>query len=836
MANRRSWPKLLLGLAILLFLGTSCVPVKNLKEGEYLIFNQSIKKNKYIEGEELEVFYRQKPNRKIIYLPMMPYLYAYNIGKKRFDKTKSKDSLRLEETIVKYDTKIRELQFQLDSVEVNGIDKKEEELTKDSTKILKDIRALLRKKEEKVLKLENKLKNGNWMMSSIGEPPSIYNHDISEYTQEQMEKYLQSRGYFDGKVSITLDTLEEKLINVEYIVEEGKPYRIRNLFYHIPDTAILEVLGNNFKKAALEEGDIYNEKNIEKERIRITRVLQDNGYYEFRQSYVFFEVNDTLSQNFVDIDVTIKNDANKGGHKKFMIDEVVFETDVDVNTSRGENISYYKDIEYIEGESSYSKKVLDRKIFIRPGEPYSLTNVENTQVSLARLDIFKFVNINFDTTGGHIKASIFTSPYPKYQYSLEGGLNVFQSLPGPFVSLSLIDRNVFKGCEILELSVRAAVDVQRGTQEGQSLDSQEYGANLSLSFPRIIFPMRSHTKRKLFRKIPITKLSGGWAYIDRPEYTRVNLKSAVSYQWRTNRNGLFNFSPFDLGVVNTKEISDEFRERLDELEQQGSTLKNSFDSSLVSNLNAYYLYTDNIFGFQQRKSKFYKVYVESGGTFFGLYNQTGLIDEQGSILDLRYFRYIKGDFDNRFGVPVGKSGQLATRFHVGVARPYGTTPGMPYEKYFFTGGSNSNRAWPARRLGPGSFSSTDTLDNGNQRFRFEQPGEIILEANLELRRDLFSFFEGALFLDATNIWTLKDDPARPGSGFSKSFWREIALGGGLGIRLNFDFLLVRLDAGVKLMDPSESLGERWVGDEFSFKNIFSTQGDVIYNIGIGYPF
>ncbi|MEM1137459.1 MAG: BamA/TamA family outer membrane protein, partial [Bacteroidota bacterium] len=476
------------------------------------------------------------------------------------------------------------------------------------------------------------------------------------------------------------------------------------------------------------------------------------------------------------------------------------------------------------------------KVLIRPDSLYSLSNTEDTQISLGRLDIFKFVNVLYDTTGGKMRANIFTSPHPKYQYTIEGGLNVSQSaIPGPFVSFSFKKRNLLGGLEIFETRIRGALEAQAGATEQQNFRSQEYGINFSLSFPRILFPIRSKQKKRLGMLTPSTQLIGGFGFIERPEYTRFNIQNALSYKWRNRKSHVFNLNLVDLSVINTTRIDSLFENRLLELLEQGSTLLFSFERSLVSSINASFTKSNNAFDIQSRNTSFLRFFIETGGTFFNLWNRTNVANDD-KIFGLRYFRFIKGLIDYRKGFPLGKHGQFATRFSFGVAKPYGAgSRSLPYEKFFFSGGSNSNRAWPARRVGPGSFTP-DTLSNGAFDYSFEQPGEIIFESNFELRRNLFSFFDGALFVDASNIWMLNNDQTRPGAVFGNDFWKELAIGMGAGLRLNFDFLLIRFDLGIKMYDPARQEGDRYIGDNLSFRRPLGDPGQYTLNLGIGYPF
>ncbi|MBX2844559.1 MAG: BamA/TamA family outer membrane protein [Flammeovirgaceae bacterium] len=813
----------------------SCVPTSNLSENEYLLYTQKIKKNKAVENEELEVFYRQKPNRKLIYLPIMPYLYAYYVGKRSYENRVEKDVKKIKKITIKYENRIDELKGKIGELAADSSNYlKPKKLNRDTLQIQTKVRKLRQKLSEKVEKINNRIDNGNFFMRTIGEPPAIYDSTATQITLSQMNRYLKYRGYFDGYVTTRLDTAE-KLITLTYLVKENDPYRIKEKKYQIPDSAIYEIIKNDSANSLIKKEDIFNEGKVEEERKRLSRLLKDKGYFEFNPSYIFFRVNDTITDKKVNLNLIVKNPPKGRNHTVYGISEVTFESDVDINTSIIKKESNFKEIKYLEGENHYSKKVLDNKILVRPeNEVFKQSDTENTQISLANMDIFKFVNIHYDTVGNALNAHIFTSPLKKYQYSFEGGLNVSQALPGPFVSFSFKDRNIFGGLDIFEFNARAAIDVQAGATSQQNISSQEFGANFVLTFPQILFPSKKiHNNRNLLA--PKTKLQSGFGYVNRPEYTRANVQGIWSYNWLNKKKALFNLSLVNVSVINTIRIDSVFKQQLDSLFNRGSTLINSFDSSFVSSIDASYVKSVDAFNIQSRKTKYFRAFIELGGTMMNLFDNASFIDQE-KVFGLRYFKFVKGLVDFRQGYPIGKNGQVAARLSMGFAKPYGSTDALPYEKYFFSGGSNSNRAWPARRIGPGSFTPT-LLPDGQFDYSFEQPGEIILESNFEVRRPLFGFFDGALFVDASNVWTFKDEPNRPGGQFTlRDFWKEIAVGAGGGIRLNFDFLLIRFDLGIKMYDPAREKGNRLIINKLSFKNPLGEPGQYTFNLGIGYPF
>jgi outer membrane protein assembly factor BamA len=793
---------------------SSCVPSKNLKANQYLLYQQNISGNKHISTEKLEVFYRQKPNRKILYLPFSPYLYAYYQGLTHFEKQKPKYEKRLKNTELKYSQKIKAV-------------------TGSSKKNLKRKQSLEKKLKQKEKKLKYRIENGNFMMTTIGEAPAILDSIDMEETRSQMQLFLNKKGYFEAKVVVKTDSSKKK-VSVKYTVEEGQAYRIDKITYEIEDKKVKELIEADSSQCLFKKQEIYDEQKIIAERERINNFLRNNGYFDFNKRYIYFNIDSNKTESYLlDVQIFIENPPTKNKHKIYRIDSIrVF---IDTPKNSNPKINQYEDIFYFTNKKHYSQKILDSKIHLRPDTLFSHQEARETQRSLGSINMFKFINFRYDTTGGSITTDILLKSYPKYNISVEGGVSVTQALPGPFFSLGVQNRNVFNGSEILSLQVRGLVEAQSNltNQDDNSL-SQTYNINLSLRFPQFIFPMDKNTHQKLGKFNPQTQLRLTYAAIDRTEYNRINVQALMGYNWSNRKNSSYRLDVFNLNLSRTKKISPSFKEYIEELFEQGSTLLYSFSSSLVGSISGSHTYNDNRYG-AKKKSKYLRLYAETGGSVL---NPT-LGDFAVSLVDsLPVFPYMKYDIDLRRYRPSSKNGVIATRLHVGLAYPFskkGFQGALPYEKYFFIGGSSSLRAWSPRRLGPGSFSP-DTLSNGSFDYRFEQSGELLLEASIEARKKLFSYVEGAIFMDIGNIWMLNSDGRTGGQFEIKNFWKEFAVGVGVGLRLDLSFLIIRADLGIKAIDPARELKERFILDNLSLKKPLGEKGQSIFNIAVGYPF
>jgi outer membrane protein assembly factor BamA len=800
---------LLISLPILL---SSCLGTRYLDEGEYLLKEQEIKSSGKLDEGDLADFYRQEPNSTLPLVQVAPFVLIYQLGLDFYDK----DELQQErqETIEKFNKKIA---------------KAEKE---------KNIERLEERKEKKVNKIDRKLEEGNLLMR-WGEPLAVYDSSLAETTRQQMENYIRTKGYFNGLVNHETDLNGKKLTSI-YTIEEQEPYYIDTITYSTQNEVIERLISQNLKKRLIKEGEIYDQELLSRERQRIETLLKNNGFFDFSRQYVVYRVDSTISDKQVSINTLIRQPAGRGYHKQFRLDSVVFVTDSDIRDIQGlgkRSSRSYNNVIYKYYEYQYYKKILDRRIFISTDSLYSLEETLQTQRQLANLDVFKFININYDTTGSAFVARVYASPLKKYQTSNEVGLNVSQGLPGPFVNSSLKIRNVFGGLEILELNGRAGIEgvpPPAGEEGADAYRSVEAGGNLSLSFPQFIFPLPENWRTFFGALNPRTRLQTGYNYTDRQEYIRTNFNSSLTYTWQVGQRVNYTFSPVDVDLIYSRNISDAFREILQRNDSLGIPLSRSFEPSFVSSISFSSIFNFNNYGRYEDGSgggAYLKLYGESGGTIFNFIDPA-IITRQG----LEYFKYFKVNTDFRQYLPISDESTFAYRLNIGLAVPYGEVTGnvLPYEKYFFAGGSNSIRAWRPRRLGPGGAAPDSTSSDGSFVYTVEQPGEVLLEASVELRRKLFGFVNGAFFIDAGNVWRLNKVPNNPEANFEfSSFYRQIAVGSGLGLRFDFDFLIVRFDYGIKVYDPARAPGDRWIGQKFTVGEEISRG---VINIGIGYPF
>ncbi len=773
---------------------TSCAPSRFvLEDGDILLQKQKIKGNQSFSANTLDNQFVQKPNRRIPLINFHPYLWIYTLGDKVYNEEKIKDKM----------------------------EKKLEAITvRDSTNLREMNRKTSRYQKIKE-KYEQKIEEGNLFMR-IGEEKVLFDTTLASQSASRLSQFYYLNGYFNNNVGYNVKKKKRRAI-ITYVIDEKGPYIIDSMQLVSTDTTIKSLILQN-EDSYLQKGDAYQQQNLSRERERISNLLKNNGFFGFNPQYVNFMVDTTFGDHQVAIRTIINKPYDGNDHQRYRVDSIIFITDADIQL-RGVEREYesYGNVTFGYFDNQYKKKFLTQRIFVEKDAWYSREATLNTQQQLANMDIFKFININYDTTGGQLVANIFASPLQKYQTTNEVGVTVSQGFPGPFYNLSFKNRNLFRGLEILQLNGRAGIEgVASASDPGEVYQSSEIRANLSVTFPQFVLPINEEIKRRLGQINPKTNFQAGYSFTNRPEYNRTTTNITWGYNWQNRKQTQYSLSLFDISFINSSFKQDLFRERL----EASGNLINAFNPSFVSKNTGAITYNFNSYGQYDKASAYLRIAATNGGSLLN-FTGTDFLSERG----LEYFKYLKLSFDFRRFLPLVYDNIFAYRIRAGVAVPYGTNGILPYEEYFFAGGSNGIRAWQPRRLGPGNYEGSRSTDVN----RIEQPGEIVLESSFELRRKLVGFLDGAYFIDVGNVWTLQEDVSRPGSGFDiTEFYRQLAVGTGLGLRIDFTFLILRFDFAAKVIDPSRGRGDQFVLDELSFEN--GNYYSPLVNIGIGYPF
>ncbi|AFL85253.1 outer membrane protein/protective antigen OMA87 [Belliella baltica DSM 15883] len=781
-----------------------------MKENEYVVYQAKIEGIEKSDKDALTRLIKQTPNTRIPLLNTSIGVAIYRFGLLTFDSTKI---INKREELFEERNALLEKQNQ-------GI-----ELSRKEVKRYNKINS-------QITSYDKKLEFGNFFMRT-GNARVILDSVATEDSKRQMSFNLSNNGFFDSYVNYDVKTKGKKAY-VTYQVIENEPYIIDSVFFRSDDENIYQLLNKNSNQTEIKVKSRYEQAQLSRERQRVEDFLKNNGYYTFSKSYIEYNVyQDTLNKT-VEIEQLIRKPEFEDFHKVYTLDSTYFSIDSPSDLIFDEEAeSTYQDIKFKIYRDRYSEKIISSRIFLSKGALYNKTDVLETQRQLANLDLFRFVNISFDTLGDVLRPRIFTQPNQKYLITNQLGASITEQVPGPFFSHSLRNRNLFRGAEIFEFNFRAGLEgVVSATGEGGVFRSRELNTSASIIFPQFLIPINRSSLEKFGRYNPRTRTLVGYNYVDRPEYTRESVNGILAYNWNTrNLRQQFTFNLLDANFIRSS-LSDDFRIILEDFQNQGNNLINSFLPSYVSSMSGQVVVNFNQYGtFQKNNASLLRIFIESGGTTLNFVDRS-LLENRS----LAYFQFLKFQADFRRYIPISSKRTFAYRLNLGLAKPYGISDGvLPYEKYFFAGGSTGIRAWQPRRLGPGSYTPPIN-ENGSFDYRFEQPGDILFEGMFELRQKLYGYFDGAFFVDIGNSWTFQEDPTRPGADFKfNRFYKELAVGTGIGLRMDFDFLVLRLDMGVKAIDPARPEGNRLILGNF-FKGFLGEPGQTVFNIGIGYPF
>lgn len=798
------------------WLATACSPTRRLRENEYLLVRNVViqeGENKK-ERDNIRDYIQQKPNTKVLGIFRF-YLQLYNLPNPT-KLTENKQKQR--ERIRQQNEKIKIYNSQL-------------ELGKKKRKL----------KKEKIL-------FGEWLQN-IGEPPVLLDSFQIEKSKKQMQLYAQSKGFFRATVRDSV-VIKGKKAKVFYFVNRGPAYFIDSIQTDIPNPSLDYYASSS--KSLLKPGMKYDRDKLDKERERLTTLFRDKGYYLFKKEFIRYEADSLQNPFHMKLKMKILNpdytysvgDSLKviNEHRKFMYRNVKIYT----NFQFGQRDSVAIEPKILGNYEFYPKdklkfkpKILSRSIFFSKWGIFSIRDEEKTKHAFADLRNFRYINIYYvpeiTMQGDYdmLDCIIELSPSPKHNLGAElQGTNTEGNL-GVSMGLSYQNRNVFKGAEILEFRVNGGMEINviQGDsttikQSGNNpFNTVEAGALLSLITPRFLFPIPVNRIAKWVR--PKTRFSFSFNYQQRPDFTRYISGFAFGYEWNQsiNRSDVYikhAYNPVEISVISIDPDSS-FIKYIESVNDQ--FVKNSFRNHFIWGASYTFLFNNQQLS-QFKDFIFFRFNAQLGGNLNNLISSIGQdqpVDGYHTIFGIRYAQYLRGEFDIRYYKIFNSKHNLALRAFAGVGIPYGNSLVLPFEKSFFIGGANDLRAWLPRTLGPGSFAG---LDSG----RVDQVGDIKLLANLEYRFKIYQFLEGALFMDAGNIWLIREDNDRLNGNFVwDRFYREFALGGGAGVRLNLGFFIFRVDVAVPFRDPNKPLAERWV-----ISNLKLNQ--VRINIGIGYPF
>lgn len=622
--------------------------------------------------------------------------------------------------------------------------------------------------------------------------PVIYDSIQARLTCQDLLTAMQNQGFLHAGVSLyTTKRKKAPKLDATYLLHPGEPFLIGKVEYDIEDKNIQDRLQlDNPDNQMLKPGMRFTVEALDNERKRISNLLIDDGYFRFNKDFIHFSA-DTITGS-KDIGVTLhlmnykaNSNAPETPHSRYEI----------------------RKINYLSNDSDrihLRHQVLLNATALKEESPYSASALQRTYNNFARLQAVKYTNIRFleAPDSGKLDCNIQISTNKPSTISFQPeGTNTAGDL-GAAASLTYTNRNLFRGSEQLSIELRGAYEAITGLEGYQDQNYQEYSIESKLVFPRFVAPLLSKNFRR--RQTANTEYSVAWDLQNRPEFHRRVFSMAWRYRWAEPRHHLnWRFDLLDLNYVYMPWISETFkRDYLDDVDNRNAILRYNYEDIFIMKMGFGLTYSDGIDAF--------RLNVESSGNLLSAFSKAlnFKINSQGqrTFINIAYAQYAKADFDYTHLVRFDDRNVLALHAGIGVAYPYGNSKVLPFEKRYFSGGANSVRGWGVRELGPGGYKGND----GRIDF-INQTGDMKLDLNAEYRTPLFWKFEGALFVDAGNIWTLRKYDEQPNGQFKlDKFYKQIAAAYGMGLRLNFDYFILRFDMGMKAINPAyESGDEHW---------------------------
>jgi hypothetical protein len=772
-------------LIFLLFV--SCNPAKRLPEGRFLLERNRIEiKEAEIKREELNTYLRQRPNRKIL------GFYRFHLNVYQFA-----DRGR--------ETRIR-----------------------------------------------------SWMKNTIGEPPVLYDQTLAQSTLRQFELYMHSKGYFNADINFETDFRRNRAF-VTYEVTGNKPYIVNKLEYRVNDNNIRSFIQQDTIYSLIKSGQRYDADRMQRERDRIERQLRNQGFFNFSRELIVFQVDSNLNQHKLNLELIVNNPSRpvpgfrdsvlEIPHRRYKIDEVVILPEfspLQADTPRSDTTFYVrtgsdddKEFKYKflhHGPLRIKPRVITNHIMVRPGEYFRVQDVEQTYTFLSGMRNFRYINLHFSEidnpekenssdTLGFLRTHVQLNRTPANAFTIEAeGLNSAGNL-GIAGNLLYQNRNVFRGAEIFNMRFKGALEVSgeaRAEEVIQRLpfNTVEVGVETGIDFPVLLLPFRIGRISRNAR--PKSSITTGINYRQRPDYTRYVINLNYGFEWNETPQKRHFINPLELSSIRV--FNDSILRA--NIPESNPLLLSRFRDHLIHGVTYTYIYNTQQLG-RTGNFVYLRTNFESAGNTLSIgaeaLNLKKNENDSYTIFNIPFAQYLKGDADFRFYRVLDVRQSLVFRIMGGLGVPYGNVDVMPFIKSYYGGGANGIRAWKIYSLGPGGYP-------GSEEIRFDRYGDIKLETNLEYRFGIYRFWHGAFFVDAGNVWFLRENEQFPGGEFQFSrLADDIAIGVGLGLRMDFNFFVLRIDAGVPVKNPARRSSEQWISGWPRFS-------EFNFNLGIGYPF
>lgn len=694
-----------------------------------------------------------------------------------------------------------------------------------------------------------------WMnrwVRKLGEPPVIYDSMDILSDAMQLQKAMMNAGFLHAAVSVdTVTDKSGKKVKVIYNLTPGDPYVIRSVDYVFPNDTLRGLVMRDSSRFTVRPGAVLDRAVLEAEREQITSRLRNRGYFGFAKEYITFNADTAAGSRLVDLTMTLRPANTEDSrtslpdtHKEYVVRNIFFIPDYDPGSTddftryQAADTVNYRDITILYGPRRYLRPgVMAENCFFTKGRIFRQRDVDNTYSALSRLSILKFINIKFIPAGGvgnvdFLDVYVLLTRGKSQSFSVElEGTNSEGDL-GVAVGMTYSHRNVGHGSETLSAKVRGSYEALSGNLSGLLHNRyMEYSLETAVNFPKFKAPFLKESFKR--RVMATTEVHLSMNYQERPEYTRIISTAGWSYKWSERRRSRrHTFTPVDINYVYLPESTNDF---INQIAPDNPLLRYSYEDHFIMRMGYNFYWSNKRQNLPwgtsaQRNIRTLRVNAEVAGNFLFLISsifnhRSDFHSNPYKVFGIHYAQYAKADADFSYIHILDTRNSLAWHVGFGIGVPYGNSEVLPFEKRFYGGGANGVRGWEVRTLGPGRFPGSNSVSDF-----INQCGDIKLDLSVEYRAKLFWLLEGALFVDAGNIWTIRDYAFQPYGMFRfKNFYKELAAAYGIGLRLDFTYFLLRFDLGMKAHNPAINaepwplIHPRW-GRDHSF------------HFSIGYPF
>lgn len=676
------------------------------------------------------------------------------------------------------------------------------------------------------------------LKNKFGEPPVLASSVDLQKNEEILQNRLENRGYFTAVV--TGDTVSRRRkVTAKYVAKTGQQYLIASVHFPTDSTVLAQSIAKLAPQSILKVGDPYNLDVIKGERERIDQSLKEKGFYFFSPDFLIARVDSTEGTNQVDIYMSIKPTIPTRARDVYTIDDVYIYpnyslTQTQIDTAKS-NAIFYKGYHVIDRDSIFQPEVFRRVMLFNPGDIYNRHDHNLSLNRLVNLGSFKFVKNRFEVDrdkNDKLDVFYYLTPHPRKSIRAElFGTTKSNNNTGTQFNINWRNRNTFRQAEQLNISTYAATEIQvSGSQRGYN--TYRFGGEGTLAVPRFLIPFFDVNTTNEF--VPRSKVILGYEYLNKQKLYGINsFRGELGYDWKPNVLKQHELLPVSINYVQPSRIMPEYQDSIDHNRDLAPSLKKAIEPQFIVGSRYSFLYNNQTE--VTRKNNFYfNGTADVAGNVLGLI--TGANAKKNDVKTLfnsEFSQYVRLDGDVRYYYKLGLNSKLANRVFIGFGLPYGNSTELPFIKQYFTGGSSSNRAFRSRSVGPGTFRPSDT---SVRNFLPEQSGDIKLELNTEYRTKLSGIVNGAVFIDAGNIWLYNENPGKPGGKFESDFLKELAVGAGVGLRFDITFLIIRADLATPVRKPWLPAGDRFVLKDFNLGSSTWRKENLVFNLAVGYPF